>query len=704
MQLIENMFKNFQYPFRNRIACVYQGQESECALACLAMLTNYFGINCTLNDLHTIYSSTRGGLNVSQLVALSQTVGIRLIPHHISNIDDLHELHCPAIALLDESHFIVIANVDDFNLSILDPLLGSVQLRLDQLNHSRFSIALEARAFSGQTIKNVSREVLFLTQLKVSLFNLRPIFLLAVITLILITSIFQLSSAQIQNVFFEWILAMNMKQWSIPLGYTQIAVGFVAALSALLLSLLIAKKYAQLSFRWNQHIYRRLLRLPESFFLNRSSGDIIAKFDNLDDILAVSQSSIVTLGISILNIFILLSLLATSSVGLLLIAVITVVLLLGALYAFLPFTANLQHQVQQSQAESSKTLFEIFSNYEQIRMEGRENYFIQEYTFYQSLYFSNSTRLSLRFSQQEFILSTLDSLSSVLLLVGSAFVIYQGNMTLGQYAALDVLIGISISPLASLSGVVQTLQQTGVAFARLKDLTVQPLDARYQPDLDISIKSNTDSPVVDIQNVDFKYSLYGTKVFNNLSLSLNSSDFPVLVQAPHSSGKSTFARLLAGRLRSNSGTIRISGVNPLELCSRSRNELVLICDGNPLIISGSIMANLRHGSSASVEDVVLLLENLGLKSYSFFTNTSRQIGYFSNVELSGGELALMHLCRCLLIKPKMIVFDDILSALPQQAHAQIIRIAQQHIQYALFISSSFSVPDDYTVLTLASEQ
>ena len=696
------MFQSFRDQLQNRIACVYQSQESECALACLAMLTNFYGINCTLNDLNTIYSSTRGGLDVGQLVALAQTTGVRLIPHKISNDNDLKTLQCPAIALIDGTHYVVISRIENDFVDILDPLLGRIQFNLNQMNHEKISITLEARVFANQVKSKTSREILFIRQLKASLSNLRPLFLLAIIILILITSIFQLSSAQIQNVFFDWILSMDMKQWSIPLGYAQIAVGFIAALSALLLSLLIAKKYAQLSFRWNRHIYRRMLRLPENFFLNRSSGDIIAKFDNLDDILATSQSSIVTFGISILNIFILLALLANSSLGLLLIAFISVILISGALYIFLPFTANLQHQVQQAQAESSKTLFEIFSNYEQIRIEGRENYFIQEYTSHQMLYYSNSTRLSLRFAQQDFLLSTLDSLSSALLLVGSAFVIYQGNMTLGQYAALDVLIGISLSPLASLSNVVQTLQQTGIAFSRLKDLTEQPLDARYKPGLDTTIDSIVNAPIVEVKDLCFKYSLYGPLVFSNLNLSVEQTDFPLLVEASHSSGKSTFARLLAGRLRPNDGEVKIVGTNPLDLSSLRRNELVLVCDGKPLIISGSIMANIRHGSRASVDDAVVLLDELGLRSFSIFANTSRQIGYYSNVGLSGGEMALIHLCRCILLKPKMIIFDDILSAIPEQVHSNIIESTQQRIQYPIFISSSFVQSTERQILTLTS--
>ena len=211
-----------------------------------------------------------------------------------------------------------------------------------------------------------------------------------------------------------------MKQWSIPGGYAQIAIGFIAAFSALLLSLLIAKKYAQLSFRWNQYIYRRMLRLPESFFLNRSSGDVIAKFDNLDDILATSQSSIVTFGISILNIFILLALLANSSLGLLLIAFITVILISGALMRFYLLLQIFNIKCSKHKPKVLKHYLKSFLIMSKSVWKGERTISFKSIPPIKCLYYSNSTRLSLRFSQQDFILSTLDSLSSVLLLVGSA--------------------------------------------------------------------------------------------------------------------------------------------------------------------------------------------------------------------------------------------------------------------------------------------
>ena len=225
------------------------------------------GIDYTLNDLNAIYSSTRGGLNVSQLVSLAQTVGIRLIPSQGNTSDDINILKCPAIALLDENPLVVIAHVDDAFIDIVDPLLGRIQFSLDQINHKRISVTLEARYLQIISKREFPGEVRFLNQLKTSLSNLRPVFLIATIILILIILIFQLSSAQIQNVFFDWVLAMGYETVEHTIGICTNRYWFYCCFFCFIAVLTHCQKICSTVFRWNQYIYRRMLRLPESFFL-----------------------------------------------------------------------------------------------------------------------------------------------------------------------------------------------------------------------------------------------------------------------------------------------------------------------------------------------------------------------------------------------------------------------------------------------------
>ena len=55
---------------------VFQSEESECGLACLATLIQFYNGKLTLNDLRKLYASTRGGVSAVNLIKLAALVGI----------------------------------------------------------------------------------------------------------------------------------------------------------------------------------------------------------------------------------------------------------------------------------------------------------------------------------------------------------------------------------------------------------------------------------------------------------------------------------------------------------------------------------------------------------------------------------------------------------------------------------------------------
>ncbi len=59
---------------------VIQSDESECGLACLAMVLAGAGCPLGLDNLRRTYGSTRGGMTIQQLCSFSAMKGLRAIP------------------------------------------------------------------------------------------------------------------------------------------------------------------------------------------------------------------------------------------------------------------------------------------------------------------------------------------------------------------------------------------------------------------------------------------------------------------------------------------------------------------------------------------------------------------------------------------------------------------------------------------------
>ncbi|WP_338325628.1 cysteine peptidase family C39 domain-containing protein [Enterococcus cecorum] len=68
-----------------RLKYVAQGEHSECALACITMLLNYYGNQSTLVELREKYGVPKGGLTIKSIFVLSLT-NMDLMYRHLNQV------------------------------------------------------------------------------------------------------------------------------------------------------------------------------------------------------------------------------------------------------------------------------------------------------------------------------------------------------------------------------------------------------------------------------------------------------------------------------------------------------------------------------------------------------------------------------------------------------------------------------------------
>jgi oligopeptide transport system ATP-binding protein len=165
-------------------------------------------------------------------------------------------------------------------------------------------------------------------------------------------------------------------------------------------------------------------------------------------------------------------------------------------------------------------------------------------------------------------------------------------------------------------------------------------------------------------------------------------------------GKSTTARLILRLIEPTSGSVRLDGTDLLR-CSTSqlramRREMQVVFQDplssfNPRMSVGTnLMEPLRFHSIGSTQERAAearrLLEVVGLRA-----------GDFSRYphELSGGQCQRLAIARALILKPKLVIFDEPVSALDVSIRAQILTLLldlQQRFGLTyIFISHDLSV-------------
>lgn len=143
-------------------------------------------------------------------------------------------------------------------------------------------------------------------------------------------------------------------------------------------------------------------------------------------------------------------------------------------------------------------------------------------------------------------------------------------------------------------------------------------------------------------------------------------------------GKSTTARLLMGLVPSDSGDILLDGTvtetNPAAMKLFRRNVQMVFQDSaaslNPrLTIEASIMFGpLVHGTGREPARARThaLLERVGLEPARF-------AGRYPH-ELSGGQRQRVNIARALALQPRVVIFDEAVSALDKSVEAQVLNL------------------------------
>lgn len=185
-------------------------------------------------------------------------------------------------------------------------------------------------------------------------------------------------------------------------------------------------------------------------------------------------------------------------------------------------------------------------------------------------------------------------------------------------------------------------------------------------------------------------------VVRDIDLVLRTGEVVALV-GESGSGKSTIARAISGRLPPRSGTITLEN-GPLSptLDGRSADELREIqyifqnpdASLNPRSsIRSILMRPLKHfGIPADGKTLETVLESVGLHA-----------GYLERIpeQLSGGERQRIAIARALLVNPKLLICDEILSALDVSVQARIVELLrslkEKHDVAMLFISHDLAV-------------
>lgn len=180
-----------------------------------------------------------------------------------------------------------------------------------------------------------------------------------------------------------------------------------------------------------------------------------------------------------------------------------------------------------------------------------------------------------------------------------------------------------------------------------------------------------------------------------LSLTINPGEFVTLL-GPSGCGKTTALRMIAGFESPTSGEVLLDGEN-LVAMTPDKRPMGMVFQSYALFPHMTVFDNVAYGlrikKMSSAEIKAAVAEVLESMSLSHLANRAPN-------QLSGGQQQRVALARAMVVRPKVLLFDEPLSNLDAKLRAQM-RVEIRNIQRRLGITSIFVTHDQDEAMSLS---
>lgn len=185
---------------------------------------------------------------------------------------------------------------------------------------------------------------------------------------------------------------------------------------------------------------------------------------------------------------------------------------------------------------------------------------------------------------------------------------------------------------------------------------------------------------IEFKNINYKHPSATSKIYNNLNLTLYPNQ-DVIIMGHIGSGKSTFAKMLVGLTKYDSGNIYINGLDSKEIIIDDIRQNMIYIPQHAVLMNRTLWENITYGltpeevKQVKENDIYARLEGLGMDALSkkFKEKMHKEVGKSGN-QLSGGQKQVVWLLRCIYKKAPMLIVDEPTNGLDPTSKEQIINL------------------------------
>jgi HlyB family type I secretion system ABC transporter len=649
-----------------RIPYIQQLEISDCGAACLAMSMALHGRTVSAEEVRNATGTGRDGVNAASIIRAARAYDMRGRGVKVE-LDGIKYLPKGAILHWEFNHFVVFEKLTRGGVVIVDPAAGRRKITLEKFGESFTGVALIVEPDEGFTRDRAANRSAWR--------YVRPMMrqsglLGRVAAVSLFIQLLALSVPILTGVLVDRIVPTGDRNLLFLLTMGLGAMAFFHMLSSFVRAHLLLNVRTQLDLKISLGFIHHLVSLPYSFFLQRSSGDLMMRLNSnstVREILTTGAMSTMLDG-TLVSLYLILIFVQSPRMG----AVILGVAFLQVLVMLISHRRNqrLMSETLNAQARSQGYLVQILSGIETLKSVGSEDRAVSEWTnFFVDEVNSTLARGRLN-AAVDSLMGSLRVASPLAILGVGALSVLNGSLTLGQMLALNALAAGFLTPLANLVTTGLQMQLLGSYMERINDV----LGTAPEQESKESLTAPSLGGRITLENVSFRYSAGSPEVVKDVSLEIEPGQ-SIAIVGKSGSGKSTLAHLILGLYPPTSGRVLYDGQDLTTLDLAWVRKQLGIVPQDAFLFGSSVRKNI---ALADPDMPLERVERAAALAAMHDEIVTWPMGYDTvladgGASLSGGQRQRLALARALVHDPKILLLDEATSHLDVETEGVVHR-------------------------------
>lgn len=656
-----------------KVPPIIQMEAVECGAASLAMVLAYYGKWVPLEQVRAECGVSRDGASMSNIVKAAKYYGLRAKGKAIS-VAGLREMRqFPCIIFWNFNHFVVLDGFKGKNAIINDPAKGVVKVPMEKFEESFTGLMIMLTP--GESFEKGGSKPSSFAFAKKRMRGMKGA-ILTIMLLAAVIAVAQILYTSVGRGFMDYVLTGENPGWLTGFAIIMLISALVISVLSILKGIQMKRLEGRLAVVSSGRFMQHLLRLPMSFYSQRSVGDIQMRQRENETIMFALISLIAPSLIDIL--MLVLYVIVMFSYSVILTCVGVGMILINACIA--RYISKKRKNITRSMTKNTGKQYSImvgsFNMIETIRSVGAEEGIFTRFAGTQAMVNSSRVKLQKISESLEMIPQLLMQLANIAVLCIGVWMIIGGDFTSGSLLAFTGFLGMFSTPLNRIILLGQTIQEMEVSMDRVEDVLNYPTDVpedTFSSEEELASLRKL-SGQVEIKNISFGYSPLKGPLIQNFDLTITPGKWVALVGAS-GSGKSTVAKLVSGLYQPWEGEISFDGIPLSEVPREQMKSSMAVVDQDIVTFDDTIADNVRLWDG-SIEEFEIILACRDSDIHDDIIR--RPDGYFGRVmprgcNFSGGQLQRLEIARVLAMDPTILVLDEATSALDAEREAKVMQ-------------------------------